>query len=136
MSADISLRLSCRFLLAGLALLAASAGKAQTADSADNPIPQDAATRYGGSYWAQVYPNRDFQRGCVIGYLAFEFSPTGYFIFNRKVTGSWRVDELGNLRLRTRDGARLLLTVTNDMLMPTSNLGLIKRANLYQKCPQ
>ncbi len=124
-----------RLLFACCAFWAATICRGEAETSTDNPVPQQNAARFNGGYWAQIYPNRDFERGCVIGYLAFEFSPTGYFIFNRKTTGSWRIDELGNLKLRTRDGASITLTVSNDLLRPASDLGLIKRANLYQKCP-
>jgi hypothetical protein len=119
-------------------ILVASLLPCGSAIAQSNPGDGDAgsnATRFSGTYWSQIYPKRDYDRGCAIGFLAFEFQPAGYFIFDRKVTGSWQVDELGNLKLRTKQGEVLKLVVHSDTLEATSELGLVKRAYLYQKCP-
>ena len=122
-------------LAAGLLLCPwASYSSAQESKGTAQETP-NAIARFAGTYWSQIYPSRDYDRGCAIGFLSFEFQPTGYFIFNRKITGSWRIDELGNLKLRTKQGETLKLIVNNDTLQATSDLGIVKRANLYQKCP-
>ena len=95
----------------------------------------DAMQRFTGPRWSQIRPDRDFNGGCVIGFLAFQFSPTGYFVFNNHVRGSWRVDEIGNLKLRTRDGVVFTLIVEGDTLRPTRNLPFMKRTFMYQRCP-
>jgi hypothetical protein len=124
-------------MIAALAILVASLGDtpAHAQARTENGDAQSNATRFSGSYWSQVYPKRDFDRGCAVGFLSFDFQPTGYFIFNRKVAGSWQVDELGNLKLRTKQGEVLKLVVHAETLEATSDLGLVKRAYLYQKCP-
>jgi hypothetical protein len=71
-----------------------------------------------------------------MGFDAFEFSPTGYFIYNNRVHGSWRIDTLGNLDLRTRDGLKFRMVVSGSELMPTADTPFLKRANLYRQCEQ
>ena len=119
---------------ATVALLPATI-QGQTQASTTNSDAASNSARFSGGYWSQIYPNRDYDRGCAIGFLAFEFTPDGYFIFDRKVTGSWQVDEIGNLKLRTKQGEVLKLIVHSDTLQASTDLGLIKRADLYQKCP-
>ena len=122
-------------LLASLLLFPWISSSPAQEDSGSSQETPAAIARFAGTYWSQIYPSRDYDRGCAIGFLSFEFQPTGYFIFNRKITGSWRIDELGNLKLRTKQGETLKLIVNNDTLQATSDLGIVKRANLYQKCP-
>jgi hypothetical protein len=98
-------------------------------------VNTDALTRFTGPRWSQIRPDRDYNGGCVIGFLAFQFSPTGYFVFNNRIRGSWRLDELGNLKLRTKDGQVFTLIVEGETLRPTRNLPFMKRTYLYQKCP-
>lgn len=123
-------------LVAVLALAATTvANNANAQDTTVNGDAESNAARFSGGYWSQVYPKRDYDRGCAVGFLAFEFQPTGYFIFDRKVAGSWQVDELGNLKLRTKQGQVLKLVAHSGTLEATSDLGLVKRSYLYQKCP-
>ena len=98
-------------------------------------VNTEAMLRFTGPRWSQIRPEKDFNGGCVIGFLAFQFSPTGYFVFNNRIRGSWRVDELGNLKLRTKDGVVFTLIVEGETLRPTRNLDFMKRTYLYQRCP-
>jgi hypothetical protein len=93
-----------------------------------------AVLRFTSTRWSMIYPERDFEGGCVVGYQAFSFSPTGYFVFNNRVRGSWRIDELGNLKLRTRDGRRFTLVADSVGLRPVQDLGFIRRGELYAPC--
>jgi hypothetical protein len=95
----------------------------------------EALSRFTGPAWSLVYPDRDYQGGCVIGFLAFRFSPTGYFVYNNRIRGSWRVDELGNLLLRTKDGVKFTLIVDGNTLHPTENLPFARRFYQFQRCP-
>ena len=95
----------------------------------------EAMAKFTSSPWSLVYPDRDYQGGCVIGFLAFRFSPTGYFIYNNRIRGSWRVDELGNLLLRTKDGLKFTLIVEGNVVHPTENLPFARRFYQFQKCP-
>ena len=97
-------------------------------------VNTDAMLRFTGPRWSQIRPEKDFNGGCVIGFLAFQFSPTGYFVFNNRIRGSWRIDELGNLKLRTKDGVVFTLIVEGDTLRPTRNLSFTKRTYQYQRC--
>ena len=83
-----------------------------------------------------ILPDKDYEGGCVVGFLAFTFSPTGYFIFNNRIKGSWRLDELGNVKLRTRDGVRFTLILEDNILRPTANIDFLKRNQRYQKCTE
>lgn len=120
-------------LLVVLGLCAPDAVHAQARGLED--VNTDAMTRFTGPRWSQVRPDKDFNGGCVIGFLAFQFSPTGYFVFNNRIRGSWRLDELGNIKLRTKDGIVFTLIVEGDTLRPTRNLAFMKRTYLYQRCP-
>jgi hypothetical protein len=122
------------FWSAGLAatLLVAAPMQAQRA-AAD---PNQPTEKFTSARWSQIRPGRDFEGGCVVGFLAFQFSPTGYFSFNNHIRGSWRVDELGNLKLRTREGIPFMLIVEGDTLRTTTNLPFLKRTDLYQRCPE
>jgi hypothetical protein len=95
----------------------------------------DAITRFTGPRWSLIRPARDYEGGCVVGFLAFQFSQTGYFVFNNRVRGSWRVDELGNLKLRTRDGVSFTMIVEGNILRPAKTLPFLSRTDLYQRCP-
>lgn len=95
----------------------------------------EALTRFTGPAWSLVYPDRDYQGGCVIGFLAFRFSPTGYFVYNNRMRGSWRVDEMGNLLLRTKDGLKFTLIVDGNTLRPVENLPFARRFYQFQRCP-
>jgi hypothetical protein len=118
-----------------LCLSEGSEGAAQAGGSLDlSSTGVDAATRFTGQRWAQIRPPRDFEGGCVVGFLAFRFDATGYFIYNNHVRGAWWLDELGNLRLRTRDGVRFTLIVEGNTLRPNKNLPFMKRTDLFQRC--
>jgi hypothetical protein len=95
----------------------------------------EALARFTGPAWSLVYPDRDYQGGCLIGFLAFRFSPTGYFVYNNRIRGSWRVDELGNLLLRTKDGLKFTLIVDGNTLRPVGDLPFARRFYQYQRCP-
>jgi hypothetical protein len=120
-------------LLVALGVSAADETRAQPRGLVD--VNTDAMVRFTGPRWSQIRPDRDFNGGCVIGFLAFQFSPTGYFVFNNRIRGSWRLDELGNLKLRTKDGVTFTLIVEGDLLRPTRNLPFMKRTFQYQRCP-
>jgi hypothetical protein len=126
-------RWSCTAVLA-VAAIAAQPVLAQSTPSTD---PNDTAiSKFTGARWSLISPDKDFEGGCVVGFLAWEFSPTGYFTYNNRIRGSWRIDELGNLKLRTRDGVRLTLLVEGTTLRPSRNFAFLRRAELYQKCTE
>jgi hypothetical protein len=106
-----------------------------SADALDWDPASPAVQRFTGR-WSSILPARDFEGGCVVGYLAFSFSPTGYWVFNNRIRGSWRIDEIGNLKLRTRDGVRFTLLVQDNVLRPAQNLPFLRRTQLYQRCPE
>jgi hypothetical protein len=93
----------------------------------------DATSRFVGR-WAQSRPPRDFEGGCVVGFLAFKFESSGYFIFNNRVRGTWFVDELGNIVLRTRDGERITLYYDGTSLRPAQNTKFTRRTFQYERC--
>lgn len=116
-------------LVLGSALAVASAA-AQT-----NP-GVEGGERFTKARWSMILPDKDFEGGCVVGFLAFQFSPTGYFVFNNHIRGAWRVDELGNLKLRTRDGIRFTLMVDGNTLRPSQDIGFLKRGMIFQRCEE
>jgi hypothetical protein len=77
-----------------------SGGTATTAPTIDT---------FTAHYWAQISPNFDYLNGCSTGYRAFIFTADGYFIYNQRVHGAWRIDQQGNLVLRTKQGQVLRL---------------------------
>jgi hypothetical protein len=113
----------------------AAPGRAQDGQRPTLESRPDELSRFTSSAWALIHPDRDYQGGCVVGFLAFRFSPTGYFVYNNRIRGSWRVDELGNLLLRTRDGLKFTLIVDGNTLRPTQNLPFARRFYQYQRCP-
>ena len=126
-------RLGIRVFASALfaAVLTMASVRAQSSSDPDAP----AVSRFTGPRWSMIRPARDFEGGCVVGFLAFSFSETGYFVFNNRVRGSWRIDELGNLKLRTRDGLQFTLYVEGDTLRTYDKLPFIKRTDLFQRCP-
>jgi hypothetical protein len=93
------------------------------------------ADRFTTTYWSQIRPDRNYLNGCVTGYRAFQFDQTGYFIFDRRIHGSWRLDQLGNLILRTRDGTRIRLIFDKQQtLMPSATIAFLKREERFQEC--
>ena len=93
--------------------------------------------RFTQHNWSQIVPNHDYLEGCVTAYRAFQFNQLGYFIFDRTIHGTWRVDSRGNLVLKTRDGKRFTLIYDgrDTLISPHSNslpfLGPIDR---YREC--
>jgi hypothetical protein len=71
-----------------------------------------------------------------VGFLAFEFNATGYFSYNNHLRGAWRIDELGNLKLRTRDGLRFTLLVDGNTIRPSQDIGPLRRGYVFQRCPE
>lgn len=95
------------------------------------------ASRFTGKYWSQIRPDRAYLNGCVTGYRAFQFADSGYFIFDRKVHGSWRVDRFDNLILRTRDGQRIrLIFDKQNTLIPSQNGTFLRRDQRFQECQE
>jgi hypothetical protein len=121
-------------ICAGAALLTVVSAHAQQSSDSDPNGP--ATAHFTATRWSMIRPNRDFEGGCVVGFLSFQFSQTGYFVFNNRIRGSWRIDELGNLKLRTRDGVLFTLIVEGSTLRPTVNLPFLRRTDLYQRCPE
>jgi hypothetical protein len=119
-------------VLCGYACLGASSAAAQAMDRSQDG---NLSLRFTAVRWSQIRPSKDFEGGCVIGFLAFRFDPTGYFIYNNHIRGAWWIDELGNLILRTRDGLRFTLIVDGDTIRPNKNLPFMKRTFMYQRCP-
>jgi len=107
---------------------------------ADEPLDIDPAAtkleRFTATRWSLISPDKDYEGGCVVGFLAFQFSPTGYFTYNNRIHGSWQIDELGNLKLRTRSGVRFTLLVQGTTLRPSQTVAFLKRSHLYQRCPE
>ncbi|HKU41652.1 MAG TPA: hypothetical protein VJR89_26020 [Polyangiales bacterium] len=119
-----------------IALLAALLGCVALA-AAQTTNPGADIERFTKARWSQIYPDKDFEGGCVVGFLAFQFSATGYFIYNNHIKGAWRVDELGNLKLRTREGLRFTLMVDGNTLRPSQDVaGVLKRSTTFQRCDE
>jgi hypothetical protein len=100
-------------------------------------------------YWSQIQPNYSYLNGCSTGYRAFLFADTGYFLFDNRIHGSWRVDRLGNLVLRTKEGQDLRLyydrpttlhpivptnQLTNQPPNPPSGTFYFRRTDLFEEC--
>jgi hypothetical protein len=111
------------------------AGSSQIATIEGYDVNGEAMRRVTGPAWSLVFPDRDYQGGCVIGFLSFRFSPTGYFVYNNRLRGSWRVDEMGNLLLRTKDGLKFTLIVEGTTLRPVENLPFARKFYQFQRCP-
>jgi hypothetical protein len=124
----------CSLVLAAMLLGAATA--AQADDPLDIDPAADEIERFTTTRWSMSNPPKDYEGGCVVGFLAFQFSPTGYFTFNNRIHGSWRIDELGNLKLRTRAGQRFTLLVEGTTLRPTHTVAFLRRGQVFQRCPQ
>lgn len=124
-----------RALLVVLASLTVwSAAHAQNEPKLDQGPEDPAMAALANTRWSMILPERDYEGGCIQGFMAWRFSPTGYFIFNNKLRGSWRLDALGNVRLRTRDGLKFMLMLQDNQLRAVQNLPFMKRGNVFQKC--
>jgi hypothetical protein len=106
------------------------------ADEPRNVDPGADIVRFTKARWSMISPDKDYEGGCVVGFLAFQFSPSGYFTYNNHIHGSWRVDELGNLKLRTRDGLRFTMMVDGSTIHSSQDIGLLKRSYVFQRCPE
>jgi len=93
-------------------------------------------SRFTGARWSMSYPERDYEGGCVVGFLSFQFYPNGFFTYNVKVRGVWRLDDEGRLQLRTRDGVRFTLLQEGDGLHATRDLPFLRRSNVFRRCPE
>jgi hypothetical protein len=115
-------------------------------DEDQGVVHRDVFTKH---YWSQIQPNYFYLNGCSTGYRAFLFNDTGYFLFDNRVHGSWRVDQLGNLRLRTTDGRELRLyydkvtslvpiVPTNELTSQPANSAsgtfYFRRTDVFQEC--
>jgi hypothetical protein len=96
----------------------------------------DFIRRFTTVRWSMIVPDKDYEGGCVVGFLAFAFSPTGYFSYNNRIRGSWRVDELGNLKLRTRDGLQFTMLVDGQTMRPSRTIEFLTRAMIFERCPE
>lgn len=106
--------------------------------AAAQPIDADPASGAGAAFantrWAMQVEGIELNDECVVGFWTFVFSATGYFTYNNRVRGSWRVDELGNLRLKTREGLKFTLFVEGTVLRPAANLGFVLRRQTFRRC--
>lgn len=92
--------------------------------------------KYANSRWVLQRPDQDPTDACVGGFFSFQFSPTGYFVYNNRYRGSWRVDSQGNVRLRTSKGQMLLLLANGATLRAAGNGGFLLKKNVFERCPQ
>lgn len=94
------------------------------------------AEAYANSRWVLQRPDQDPTDACVGGFFSFQFSATGYFVYNNRYRGSWRVDTQGNLRLKTSKGQQLLLLANGNTLRAAANAGFLQKRNVFDRCPQ
>jgi hypothetical protein len=92
--------------------------------------------KYANSRWVLQRPDQDPTDACVGGFFSFQFSATGYFVYNNRHRGSWRVDTQGNLRLKTSKGQQLLLLATGATLRAAGNAGFLSKKNVFERCSQ
>jgi hypothetical protein len=118
------------FSAAACLAIGADRGRAQDKRGGD----LDPRAEFAGTRWYLTIAEREAAEDCDSGYMTFYFDKTGYFMFNRRMRGSWRIDELGNIRLRTRDGLNLILLVQEEALAPASNAGFMRRRDVYKRC--
>jgi hypothetical protein len=130
-------RFACRILLLFTVIIPISTALGVPGFAADIDL-QEARERLTQHYWSQIYPNRDYLDGCLTGYRAFVFDKSGYFVFDRKTHGTWRVDRLGNLVLRTREGEvfRLSRVGENGLRPPNADFlpSFLARNQVFQRC--
>jgi hypothetical protein len=92
------------------------------------------AQNYANTRWVLQRPDQNPTDACVGGFFSFLFSETGYFVYNNRIRGSWRVDQLGNLRLKTHNGPNVLLLANGNTLRPVANAGFVLKRNIFQRC--
>jgi hypothetical protein len=110
--------------------------RAQADEALDIDPNADFIKRFTGPRWSMIVPDKDYEGGCVVGFLAFAFSPTGYFTFNNRIRGSWRLDELGNLKLRTRDGVLFTMLVDGRTMRSSKTITFLSRTMIFERCPE
>lgn len=102
-----------------------------------------AASAFHNTRWSMVFPEVDFEGGCTQGFFTFRFSPTGYFVFDNTLQGSWRVDPARNIQLKSRQGQKFTLRIREDNQlellegMRVSNASYVwrvRRNARFQKC--
>ena len=108
--------------------------RAVSAQDPERQLGPTGAMNYANTRWAMQVPDRDSTDACVAGFWTFQFSPTGWFVYNNKVRGSYRVDELGNVRLKTREGQMLTLIFNGITLRPAQTVSFVRRNNIFQRC--
>lgn len=127
-------RRSAVYLLA--LLLAAAALGSPTAGAQLLEGAKVAGTEaYANTRWVLHRPDQDPTDACVGGFFTFQFSATGYFVYNNRHRGSWRVDPQGNIRLKTSKGQMLLLLVTGTTMRSVANAGFLLKKNVFERCP-
>jgi hypothetical protein len=92
--------------------------------------------QYANTRWVLQRPDQDPTDACVGGFFSFQFSATGYFVYNNRFRGSWRVDTQGNLRLKTSKGQMLLLLANGTTLRAAGNAGFLLKKNVFERCPR
>jgi hypothetical protein len=123
-------------LFVALAGLLSVLPQARAEEPQDVDPNADVIRRFTTTRWSMIVPDKDYEGGCVVGFLAFAFSPTGYFAFNNKIRGSWRIDELGNLKLRTRDGLLFTMLVDGQSMRSSKTIPFLSRTMIFQRCPE
>jgi hypothetical protein len=86
-------------IVVGLTFVDGSPLAQQSAGQDNTNVDINTFTKY---YWSQIVPNYSYLNGCVNGYRAFIFTPDGYFVFDGKVHGSWRLTTNNLLRVQTK----------------------------------
>jgi hypothetical protein len=119
-----------------LAVLLSATTRSSAVEPQELDPNADVIRRFTATRWSMIVPDKDYEGGCVVGFLAFSFSPTGYFTFNNRIHGSWRIDELGNLKLRTRDGVLFTMLVDGQNMRSTKTIEFLRRTMIFQRCPE
>lgn len=122
----------CLAALLSAAVSLPSSGRAQLIEEPQAP----GSEKYANSRWVLQRPDQDPTDACVGGFFSFQFSATGYFVYNNRHRGSWRVDAQGNLRLKTSKGQMLLLLANGTTLRAAGNGGFLLKKNVFERCPQ
>jgi hypothetical protein len=134
--ASVASKIATFCMLGLIAALLGTAANVRAQDKLDVDLEDPELSAIANTRWSMVLPERDYEGGCLVGFLAFKFMPNGYFIYNNRISGWWRYDANNNIiRLRTKDGVRFMLMVEADQLRVTANLPFVRRGNMFQKCP-
>ncbi len=118
----------------GLVVALSSSALAQD-QKLDVQLDDPELSELANTVWAMTLPERDFAGGCVVGYLAFKFQPNGYFIYNNRISGWWRLDTATNrVRMRTKEGKTFFLAKEGNTMRSAQNLPFLRRGNEFTKC--